>query len=78
MAVTPVQPKTREQMQPTLGSDYPNRQTATPERTVEERSRSTVTAAHTAAKPLDNACRVRTTLEYQEQCLKPVDLPGRA
>lgn len=51
MAVTPVQPKTRDQMQPTLGSDYPDRQTATPERTVEERSRSTVTAANPAAKP---------------------------
>jgi hypothetical protein len=51
MAITPVQPKTHDQMQPPLGTDYPNRQTATPERTVEERSRSTVTAANPAAKP---------------------------
>jgi hypothetical protein len=38
---------------------------------------SAVTAANTAAKPLDNACPVRTTLECRPSTRTTTDGPGR-
>jgi hypothetical protein len=45
--------------------------------TVEDRSRSAMTAANTVAKRLDNACPVRTTLECRPSARTATDGPGR-
>jgi len=45
--------------------------------TVEDQCRPAVTAANTAAKPLDNACPVRTILECRPSVRLAMDGPGR-
>ena len=56
---------------PDIGHVRPEKQT------VEDRSRSAVTAANTAAKPLDNTCRGWIPVECRTSAQTAADGPGR-
>ena len=61
----------------TLGVDQPTRKSARRKRTVEDQCHSAVTAANTAAKPLDNTGPVQTTVECRPSAQTAMDGPGR-